>query len=106
MPKAKVNGIEIAYEVHGEGVPLVLAHGYTATQEMWERQIGPFSERYRVVVYDLRGHGESEVPAAGDPGYTLDMYVADQRALMEHLGIEDAYVGGLSMGGINSMPFP
>ncbi len=105
MPKAKVNGIELAYEVHGEGDPLVLAHGYTASKEMWADQIGPFSERYRVVVYDVRGHGESEAPAADDSGYTLDTFVDDQRALMEHLGIEQAHIGGLSMGGMIAMRF-
>ncbi len=105
MPKATVNGVELAYEVHGEGEPLVLAHGYTASKEMWENQIGPFSQTYRVVVYDVRGHGESEAPAESDPGYGLDTFVDDQRALMEHLGIEQAYVGGLSMGGMIAMRF-
>lgn len=105
MPKARVNSIELAYEVHGQGKPLVLAHGYTASKEMWENQIGPFSERYRVVVYDARGHGESEAPPADDPGYTLDTFVEDQRALMQHLGIDQAYIGGLSMGGMIAMRF-
>ncbi len=105
MPKANVNGIDVAYEVHGDGTPLVLAHGYTASKEMWDAQIGPFSEKYRTVVYDLRGHGESEAPPADDPAYTLDTYVEDQRALMEHLGIDRAYIGGLSMGGRIAMRF-
>ena len=105
MPTAKVNGIELAYDVYGDGLPLVLAHGFTATKEMWDGQIGPFSEKYRVIVYDARGHGESEAPPAGDAGYTLDTFVDDQRALMEHLGIAQAYVGGLSMGGMIAMRF-
>src|SRR3990172_5677407 len=105
MSKAKVNGIELAYEVHGEGTPLVLAHGFTATKEMWENQIGPFSQRYRVVVYDARGHGESEAPPADDPRYSLDSFVEDQHALMEHLEIERAHIGGLSMGGMIAMRF-
>ncbi len=105
MPKVKVNGIELAYEVYGEGVPLVLAHGFTATKEMWDGQTGPFSKRYRVVVYDVRGHGDSQAPPADDPGYTLDTFVEDQRALMAHLGIAQAYVGGLSMGGMIAMRF-
>jgi len=103
MPTAKVNGIELAYEVYGDGFPLVLAHGYTASKEMWEAQVGPFSQRYRVIVYDARGHGESEAPPADDPGYNLRTFVEDQRALMEHLGIGEAYVGGLSMGGMIAM---
>jgi pimeloyl-ACP methyl ester carboxylesterase len=105
MPRARVNGIELAYEERGKGFPLVLAHGYTASKEMWDGQIGPFSQRYRVVVYDVRGHGESEAPPADDPGYTLGTFVEDQRALMAHIGIEEAYVGGLSMGGMIAMRF-
>lgn len=105
MAKARVNGIELVYEIHGEGMPLVLAHGYTATKEMWDSQIGPFSERYRVVVYDVRGHGESEAPRVDDKGYTMETLVEDQRALMDHLGIREAYVGGLSLGGMIAMRF-
>jgi len=105
MPKANVNRIELAYEVYGDGFPLVLAHGYVASKEMWDAQIGPFMERYRVVVYDVRGHGESEAPPVDDPGYTLDMLVDDQKGLMDHLGIEQAYVGGLSLGGMIAMRF-
>ena len=105
MPKAKVNGIELAYEVYGEGYTLVLAHGYTASKEMWDGQVGPLSQRYRVVVYDVRGHGESEAPPADDSGYTIETLVEDQRALMEHLGIEQAHVGGLSLGGMIAMRF-
>jgi pimeloyl-ACP methyl ester carboxylesterase len=105
MAKAKVNGIEIAYEVYGEGFPLVLAHGYTATKEMWDGQIGPFMERYRVVVYDERGHGDSDAPPVDDAGYTISTLVDDQKALMDHLGIEEAYVGGLSLGGMIALRF-
>jgi pimeloyl-ACP methyl ester carboxylesterase len=105
MAKAKVNGIEIAYETYGEGVPLVLAHGYTATKEMWDKQIGPLAERYRVVVYDVRGHGESDVPTIDDAGYTIDTLVDDQKRLMDRLGIAGAYVGGLSLGGMIAMRF-
>lgn len=105
MPKARVNGIEIAYEVYGDGFPLVLAHGYTASKEMWDAQIGPFSERYRVVVYDVRGHGESEAPPVDDPGYTIDTLVDDQKALMDQLGIGQAFIGGLSLGGMIALRF-
>jgi pimeloyl-ACP methyl ester carboxylesterase len=105
MPKANVNGIEIAYEVYGEGFPLVLAHGLTASKETWDAQIGPFMQRYRVVVYDVRGHGESEAPPVDDPGYTLDTLVDDLKALLDRLGIEQAYVGGLSLGGMIAMRF-
>ena len=104
MPRAKVNGVEIAYEVQGDGYPLVLAHGYTASQELWADQRDAFSRRYRLVTYDCRGHGQSEAPA--DPSqYSLDIFVEDQRALMDYLGIGEAHVGGLSMGGMIAMRF-
>jgi pimeloyl-ACP methyl ester carboxylesterase len=105
MPSARVNGIEVAYETYGDGPPLVLAHGYLASKEMWDHQVGPFSERYRLVVYDMRGHGQSEAPPENDEGYTMDTLVEDQRALMDHLGIEQAIIGGLSMGGGVAMRF-
>jgi pimeloyl-ACP methyl ester carboxylesterase len=105
MPKAHVNGIDIAYESYGDGFPIVLAHGLAATKESWDGQIGPFMERYRVVVYDARGHGESDSPPIDDAGYTMDQLVADQKALLDHLGIEQAYIGGLSLGGMIAMRF-
>ncbi len=105
MPVAALNGITINYEEHGAGTPLVLAHGYSATLAMWREQLPALSERYRVVVYDTRGHGASTVPAdMGQYGLARE-YVADQLALMNHLGIEQAYVGGLSMGGMIAQEF-
>ncbi len=103
--KARLNGIEINYEVHGEGTPLVLAPGYTASLDMWREQVPAFSARYRLVTYDTRGHGATTAPT--DPSrYDLARdYVADQLALMDHLGIDAAYVGGLSMGGMIAQEF-
>src|SRR4030066_727316 len=62
MADVLVNGIRLHYQVHGTGTPLVLAHGYGATLDMWAGQIGAFSQRYQVVVYDTRGHGRTEAP--------------------------------------------
>lgn len=104
MPVATVNGVRINYEVHGDGPPMVLSHGYTASLRMWDGQIGPLSERYRVVVYDTRGHGESEAPADMN-AYSIATFAEDQAALMDHLGIERAVVGGLSMGGMVAQEF-
>ncbi|MEX2246354.1 MAG: alpha/beta fold hydrolase [Dehalococcoidia bacterium] len=105
MPVARLNGIEINYEVHGEGTPLVLAHGYTASLEMWGDQVPAWSKKYRVVAYDTRGHGKTTAPADMS-AYTLaGHYVPDQLALMDHLGIDTAYVGGLSMGGMIAQEF-
>ena len=104
MTDVLVNGIRLHYRVFGTGAPLVLAHGYGATLEMWAGQIGAFSKRYQVVVYDTRGHGRTEAPREWS-SYALDDYVEDQRQLMDHLGIDTAYVGGLSMGGAIALRF-
>jgi 3-oxoadipate enol-lactonase len=104
MSDVLVNGIRLHYEVHGDGTPLVLAHGYGATLDMWSEQIGPFSDKYRVVVYDSRGHGRTEAPRDWS-SYNVDDYVEDQRQLMDNLGIHSAYVGGLSMGGMIALQF-
>lgn len=104
MSDVLINGIRLHYQVFGEGLPLVLAHGYGATLDMWSEQIEPFSRKYRVVVYDTRGHGRTEAPRDW-ASYTVDDYVEDQRQLMDHLGIDAAYVGGLSMGGMIALQF-
>ena len=104
MTDVLVNGIRLHYRVYGEGTPLVLAHGFGATLDMWAEQIEAFSQRYRVVVYDSRGHGRTEAPRDWS-SYSVDDYVEDQRQLMDHLGIETAYVGGLSMGGMIALQF-
>jgi 3-oxoadipate enol-lactonase len=105
MPIARLNGIDINYEEHGAGTPLVLAHGYTASLEMWREQIDALAAKYRLVIYDTRGHGKTSAPASIDNYDMARDYVADQLALMDHLGIERSYVGGLSMGGMIAQEF-
>ena len=104
MTDVLVNGIRLHYQVYGEGAPLVLAHGYGATLDMWAGQTEAFSQKCQVVVYDMRGHGRTEAPRDWS-SYNLDDYVEDQRQLMDHLGIDTAYVGGLSMGGAIALRF-
>lgn len=105
MPIARLNGIDINYEVHGDGTPLVLTHGYSASLEMWREQVPAFSATYRLVIYDSRGHGKTTAPADMEQYGLARDYVADKLALMDHLGIEQAYVGGLSMGGMIAQEF-
>ena len=104
MSDALVNGIRLRYRVYGEGPPLVLAHGFGATLDMWAGQIDAFSRKHQVIVYDIRGHGNTEAPRDWS-SYSLDDYVEDQRELMDHLAIDAAYVGGLSMGGMIALQF-
>ena len=85
MTIARVNGIDINYEVHGEAArpPLVLAHGYTASLEMWREQVDAFSAKYRLVIYDTRGHGKTTAPASMDEYDLARDYAGDQLALMD-----------------------
>ena len=97
--KAKVNGTELYYELHGsEGAPwLVFSHSLACTVRMWDPQIAAFKDRYRILAYDMRGHGQSAAPAGP---YTLDMLADDVLALMRELKIDRACYVGLSIGGM------
>ena len=98
MPVARLNGINIYYEDTGRGRPIVWSHGFACGAKMWQPQVERLADRYRVVTYDVRGHGASDSPA--DPeAYTQPNSVEDLHQLLRHLGILGACVGGLSMGG-------
>ncbi|MFC2022242.1 alpha/beta fold hydrolase [Chloroflexota bacterium] len=104
MPKVRVNDIELYYEVHGQGYPVVFQHGFGATVSMWQPQVPVLSREYQFVIYDARGHGQSESPPSPDQ-YSADIVVEDLFQLLRTLGIEKAVVGGLSMGGYDSLRF-
>ncbi len=104
MPKVRVNDIELYYEVHGQGYPVVFLHGFAGTVNMWQPQVPALSRDYRFITYDARGHGQSESPPSPDQ-YSADIVVEDLFQLLETLGIEKAVVGGLSMGGYKSLRF-
>jgi len=97
--KAKVNGIEINYEISGqEGAPwLVLSHSLACSVRMWDPQIEAFKASYRILNYDMRGHGHSSAPAGA---YTLDMLADDLLGLVDSLRIKKAVYCGLSIGGM------
>jgi pimeloyl-ACP methyl ester carboxylesterase len=102
--RATLNGVEIEYQDGGQGSPLLLGHGYSATGRMWDGQRAALGKSYRIVSWDMRGHGQSESPA--DPAqYSTALTVADMDALLRHCGIEHAVVGGLSLGGYMSLAF-
>jgi pimeloyl-ACP methyl ester carboxylesterase len=104
MPIARVNGVNIFYEEHGEGYPLIWSHEFAGDYRSWETQVRFFSRRYRVITYNARGYPPSEVP--DDPeAYTQANAIEDLRGLLVHLEIERAHVGGLSMGGNVALNF-
>jgi non-heme chloroperoxidase len=89
-------GIDIYYEDHGVGQPVVLIHGYPLNGRSWERQERDLlAAGYRVVAYDRRGFGNSSRPAAG---YDYDTFTADLNAVIEHLNLTDINLVGFSMG--------
>ena len=98
MPHTSVGGVNIYYEVTGEGFPLVWAHEFAGAYQSWDPQVKFFSRRYQVVTYNARGYPPSDVPTEPE-AYSQAQAVEDLRALLEHLGIRQAFVGGLSMGG-------
>jgi pimeloyl-ACP methyl ester carboxylesterase len=104
MPKLDRDGVKIYYEVHGSGPPLILTHGYSSTSAMWNGQIEALSKQHQLILWDMRGHGQSDYPA--DPAaYSEALTVADIAALLDEVGAAKAIVGGLSLGGYMSLAF-
>ena len=104
MPNINRDGVSIHYEVHGSGPPLLLTHGYSSTSDMWQGQIEALSKHYKLVLWDMRGHGQSDYP--DDPAaYSEALTVGDMAALLDEVGADKAIVGGLSLGGYMSLAF-
>jgi non-heme chloroperoxidase len=90
------DAIEIHYEDHGSGDPVVLIHGYPLNGNSWERQERELlANGYRVISYDRRGFGRSSQPTVG---YDYDTFAADLNSLLEHLDLSDTVLVGFSMG--------
>lgn len=102
MPKLPANGVLINYELAGEGDTLVLIHGAGDSLRMWDGQVPRFSRRYRVLTYNVRGFGESQL---GDTEIDVSLLAADLRELLRALGIDHAFVVGHSMGGRVALQF-
>lgn len=99
MADATINGVKLNYEVHGEsGDPLVLIHGYTGDITDWRHQLPAFSQSFRVLIVDNRGHGQSEAPEDRS-SYTVDQMAADAEALIDEMGFGRYHLLGHSMGG-------
>ena len=104
MPYVERGGVNIYYEAHGQGLPVLLSHGYAATSRMWEGQVTALADRYRLIVWDMRGHGESDSPDAQD-AYSEEATVEDMAAILNAEGVDRAVIGGLSLGGYMSLAF-
>ncbi len=89
--------VELYYEDHGAGSPVVLIHGWPLSGRSWENQVGALVEAgHRVITYDRRGFGKSSQPRTG---YDYDTFAADLDALLNHLDLNDVTLVGFSMGG-------
>lgn len=96
MPTASINDINLYYEVHGQGQPLLFIHGLGSSARDWEPQVARFSAAYKVITLDLRGHGQSDKPKGP---YSMAQFAADTAGLLKSLWVESAHVVGLSLGG-------
>jgi pimeloyl-ACP methyl ester carboxylesterase len=104
MPMLDRDGVKIHYEVHGSGPTLLLTHGYSSTSTMWNGQIDALSKHHKLVLWDMRGHGQSDYPE--DPAaYSEALTISDMAALLDEVGATSAIVGGLSLGGYMSLAF-
>ena len=92
QPASGTTASGLFYEVSGAGDPIVLIHAFSVDRRMWEPQIATFDRRFRIVRYDLRGHGRSAAPAGPYAGY------ADLKDVLDVLGIQRATLVGLSAG--------
>ncbi len=104
MAKLNRDGVNIHYEAHGGGPAILLSHGYSATCRMWDGQIAAFKDRYKVIVWDMRGHGESDYPTDA-AAYSEALTVGDMAAILDACGETRAIIGGLSLGGYMTMAF-
>jgi pimeloyl-ACP methyl ester carboxylesterase len=92
----EIDGFKIGYDLDGSGPPVVLIHGFPLSRTMWRPQVAALRDRFTVITPDLRGFGDSDVPAGS---VTMDTYAADVLRLLDALGHQRFILGGLSMGG-------
>ncbi len=102
MPFAKLKDVELYYEETGDGYPILLGHGGFSDVTEWDPQVDALSQHYRVIRYDRRGCGRS-TPV--DVPQKYDLWVEDMRQLMDSLGLEQAFLGGVSYGGMLLIEF-
>lgn len=103
MPRVLIGGRRLAYDLRGAGYPVLFIAGLGTGKWVWDRQVAAFSRRFLTLTYDHRGVGESDPDAGGGPaspaGYTIGDLASDAAGLLRALGIAQAHVVGVSMGG-------
>lgn len=105
MPKLQRGGVNIHYQIEGEGPVLLLTHGFSASSAMWRQNVPALADAgWRVVTWDMRGHGQSDSPDDTSL-YSAELTVGDIDALLDAAGAEQAVVGGMSLGGYMSLAY-
>src|SRR3989304_904463 len=100
--RVRLDAFEMFYSVSGAGPPVVLIHGFPLDHTMWQPQVDELSKDHVVITADLRGHGQSQAT----PGpYSMDLLADDVNMLLDHLGLGQVVLGGLSMGGYVAFAF-
>ena len=102
MQKVGINGVQLAYERHGKGKPLVLLHGYPLDHHLWDDVVPLLKDTFDLIIPDLRGFGESTTV---ETPYTMDDLATDIAGLLGHLGIQKTAIAGHSMGGYVALAF-
>jgi len=102
VSRVSINNIQLAYTDTGVGRPIVLIHGYPFNRALWTEQLPALSNDHRIIAPDLRGFGDSD---ASQDTSTMNQLATDVAALMDHLEIPSATIGGLSMGGYVALAF-
>ncbi len=102
MPHLRSNSINLYYEEHGSGEPLILIMGFTVSSIGWHWNVSAFAQDFRTIVFDNRGVGQSDKP---DVPYSMTMFADDTAGVLDSLGIDQAHVFGISMGGMIAQEF-
>ena len=97
MPTLHVNGVELYYEIHGAGEPVLLIHGLGSSTRDWDPQVPELSRQFQLIAFDVRGHGRSAKPKER---YSVELFANDTAALIRQLGVGPVHVVGISMGGM------
>ena len=95
MNTVQVNGINLYYEIHGQGEPLVLIEGLASDHNAWGPHLDALTKHFRCLIFDNRGMGHTDKP---ESEYTTRVYAEDTASLMDAVGFSDAHLAGLSMG--------
>ena len=93
---------KVYFEDTGTGIPIVLSHGFAATAVMWDKQLHALADRYRIIRWDMRGHGRTKT-ANDRRAYTPQHVLADMQAMLDHCQGDKAVMAGLSLGGYLSI---